>query len=142
MQKRTALVTGSTSGIGFGIATALAEQGHNVCLSGLNPQTEGTAIANNLAKKYGIHASYYAGNLLDSGVARGAITHCEQALGPVDILVNNAGMQHVEAIDTFPPEKWCKIIELNLITAFHMIQAALPHMKTQGWGRIEVVRGI
>ena len=136
MTQRTALITGSTSGIGLGIANALAEQGYNICLSGIEPIEQGTDIAQDLAKKQGVRTSYYAGNLLDSSIARGALTHCERTLAPVDILVNNAGIQHVEAIDTFPPEKWCQIIELNLITAFHMIQAALPHMKAQGWGRI------
>lgn len=136
MTQHTALITGSTSGIGLGIATALAEQGHDVCLSGIEPIEQGKEIAQEIAKKYGVSTSYYAGNLLDSEVARAALAHCERTLASVDILVNNAGMQHVEAIETFPPEKWCQIIELNLITAFHMIQAALPHMKAQGWGRI------
>jgi 3-hydroxybutyrate dehydrogenase len=126
LKDKRALVTGSTSGIGMAIARALAVEGAEVILNGLG---EAAAIAA-LCEELG--ASYNAANLMDPA----AIATMMDDVGPVDILVNNAGMQHVAAIEAFPPDKWDAIIALNLTAAFHTTRLAVPGMKAKGWGRI------
>jgi 3-hydroxybutyrate dehydrogenase len=126
LKDKRALVTGSTSGIGLAIARALAAEGAEVILNGFG-ESEAIAV---LCEELG--ASYNGANLMDPA----AIAAMMAAIGPVDILVNNAGMQHVAAIEAFPPEKWDAIIALNLTAAFHTTRAAVPGMKAKGWGRI------
>ncbi len=126
LKDKRALVTGSTSGIGLAIARALAAEGAEVILNGLGDPEAITALCEELG------AAYNGANLMDPA----AIASMMEALGPVDILVNNAGMQHVAAVEDFPPEKWDAIIALNLTAAFHTTRLAVPGMKARGWGRI------
>jgi 3-hydroxybutyrate dehydrogenase len=123
---KTALVTGSTSGIGLAIARALAAQGAHVTLNGFGDPGE---IARLRAE---LDAGYSDADLTDPA----AIAAMMAAAGPLDILVNNAGTQHVAPIDEFPPAKWDLILALNLSASFHTIRLALPAMKAKGWGRI------
>lgn len=126
LKNRRALITGSTSGIGLAIARALVAEGAEVILNGLGDPAEIAALCDELG------ASYNGANLMDAG----AIAQMMADVGPIDILVNNAGMQHVAAVEDFPPEKWDAIIALNLSAAFHTTRAAVPGMKAAGWGRI------
>jgi len=123
---KRALVTGSTSGIGLGIARALAGEGAKVVLSGFG---EPDAIA---ALEEELGAKHVAADLMTQAGNEALMA----AAGPIDILVNNAGMQHVAPVEDFPPEKWDAIIGLNLSSAFHTCRLAVPHMKQAGWGRI------
>lgn len=126
LKNRRALVTGSTSGIGLAIARALAAEGAAVILNGLGDADEIAALCEELG------ATYHGANLMDPD----AIAAMMGEIGPVDILVNNAGMQHVAAVEDFPPEKWDAIVALNLSAAFHTTRLAVPGMKAAGWGRI------
>ena len=126
LKNRRALVTGSTSGIGLAIARALAAEGAGVILNGLGDADEIAALCEELG------ATYHGANLMDPD----AIAAMMGEIGPVDILVNNAGMQHVAAVEDFPPEKWDAILALNLSAAFHTTRLAVPGMKAAGWGRI------
>ncbi|WP_126172633.1 3-hydroxybutyrate dehydrogenase [Altericroceibacterium xinjiangense] len=123
---KRALVTGSTSGIGLAIARAMAAEGADVVLNGFGEAGE-IAVLRDELKATHINA--------DLTATKGVEDLMGQA-GPIDILVNNAGMQHVSPVEDFPPEKWDAIIALNLSSAFHTSRLAVPHMKTQGWGRI------
>jgi 3-hydroxybutyrate dehydrogenase len=129
---KRAVVTGSTSGIGLGIARALAAEGAAVVLSGFGDAAEIAKLCAELSGTSGAEAIYVGGDLS----TRGGIEALMAGAGPVDILVNNAGMQHVAPIEEFPPEKWDTIIALNLSAAFDTCRLAVPHMKAQGWGRI------
>ena len=133
---RTALVTGSTSGIGLAIARALAQAGAKVMLNGSRPAAEAEALRAALAEETGAEIGYTAADLTDGAGARGLVEATLAAFGQLDILVNNAGMQHVAAVDVFPDEKWDALIALNLSSVFHTTKAALPAMKARGWGRI------
>jgi 3-hydroxybutyrate dehydrogenase len=129
---KTALITGSTSGIGLGIARALAGAGMNIVLNGLgDPQTIGKLQAD-LAQENGVEVSYDSANMLDAT----EIAAMMGRHGDVDVLVNNAGIQHVAPIGAFPPEKWDQIIAINLTSAFHTIRGVIDGMSTRGWGRI------
>ena len=133
---KVALVTGSTSGIGLGIARTLAAAGADVVLNGFgDPQLIQTLRAE-LGSKYGVRTSYSAADMSKPAEIAAMVEQAGRALGGVDILVNNAGIQHVAPIDDFPLDKWDAVIAINLSAAFHAIRAALPQMKARGWGRI------
>lgn len=129
---KTAVVTGSTSGIGLGIATSLAEAGARVVLNGRARRDESDACAEKIRKDTGAVVDFIAADMSDPEACRQLI---EEA-GGCDILVNNAGLQHVAAIPEFPVEKWDQIIAVNLSSAFHTTAAALPVMRERGWGRV------
>lgn len=133
---KTALVTGSTSGIGKGIATRLAKEGANVILSGFGDEAEINALRDNLANTHGVKVGYSSADLTNPDAIEGMMDYAARDFGGVDILVNNAGVQHVAPIEDFPPAKWDLIIGLNLTASFHTIRSAMPGMKEKGWGRI------
>ena len=135
LRGKTALVTGSTSGIGLAIARALAAEGADVMLNGFG---EAAAIEATRAEieAQGVRALHDGADLTRVEAIEGLIRHAADALGPIDILVNNAGTQHVAPVDQLPVEKWDLILALNLSAAFHTIRLALPAMKKKGWGRI------
>lgn len=129
---KTAVVTGSNSGIGLGIAWEMARAGANVVLNSFTDRDEDHAIAEEIADETGVEARYIRADMSKGDDCRALI---EQA-GSCDILVNNAGIQHVAPIDQFPVEKWDAIIAINLNSAFHTTAAALPKMREAGWGRV------
>jgi 3-hydroxybutyrate dehydrogenase len=132
---KTALVTGSTSGIGLAIATAFANEGANVIINGFG---DAAAIEAERAKLegLGVKALYSGADMSDGDAIAKMVTEVGGQLGGVDILVNNAGIQHVAPIDEFPIDQWNKIIAINLSAAFHAMRAAIPGMKAKKWGRI------
>jgi 3-hydroxybutyrate dehydrogenase len=132
LKGKRALVTGSTSGIGLGIAQTLAAEGAELVLSGFGDLAEIAAICEELGEASGGKAIHVAADL----TKRSGVEALFDEGGPIDILVNNAGMQHVAPIEEFPTDKWDKIIALNLTAAFDACRLAVPHMKKQGWGRI------
>ncbi len=136
LKGKTALITGSTSGIGLASAHALAEQGINLVLHGLMNDDEGNALAEEFAQKYQIKTLFDGANLMDSTAISSFMQRAIETMGSIDILINNAGIQHTEAVDTFPESKWNAIIAINLTSSFHTIQNALPGMKANKWGRI------
>ncbi|MFC6686797.1 3-hydroxybutyrate dehydrogenase [Jhaorihella thermophila] len=129
---KTAVITGSNSGIGLGIARELARAGADVVLNSFTDREEDHALAAALGEEFGVAARYIKADMSKGDECRALI---EQA-GACDILVNNAGIQHVAPIDEFPVEKWDAIIAINLSSAFHTTAAALPMMRAAGWGRI------
>ncbi|ARP85783.1 3-hydroxybutyrate dehydrogenase [Bordetella genomosp. 9] len=136
LKGKVAVVTGSTSGIGLGIATALAAQGADIVLNGFGEPAEIEKTRAGLALAHGIKTVYDGADLSSGPAVRKLIENTVAAFGRIDILVNNAGIQHTALIEDFPPEKWDAIIALNLSAVFHGTAAALPHMKKQKWGRI------
>jgi 3-hydroxybutyrate dehydrogenase len=136
MRAQTALVTGSTSGIGLGIATALAKAGMNIMLNGFGDAAEIEATREKLAAEHGVKVAYSGADVSKPDEIRQMMDEAETALGPIDVLVNNAGIQHVSAVEAFPDEKWEAILAINLSHAFYTTKAALPGMKDRGWGRI------
>ena len=135
LEKKNAIVTGSTSGIGLAIADAFAKAGANVVLNGLGSKKD-NADAISQVEAHGTKVSFHPANMLEPDQIADLIKSTEKKLGSVDILVNNAGIQHVAPIEDFPPEKWDAIIAINLTAAYHAIHNALPGMKARGWGRI------
>ncbi|MGX1789731.1 3-hydroxybutyrate dehydrogenase [Bosea sp. NPDC055332] len=136
LKDRTALITGSTSGIGLAYARALAAEGANVVINGFG---EADAIEKERAgieKDFKVKARYSAANMMKPDEIAAMVAEAEKEFGAIDILVNNAGIQHVAPVDEFPIEKWDQIIAINLSSAFHTTRAALPKMKAKGWGRI------
>ena len=133
---RVAVVTGSTSGIGLGIASVLAEAGAMIVLNGRGDEAEVHNLRYVLAARYDVAVRYDGADMGDADAVAAMMDRTAASFGPVDILVNNAGVQHVAPIDTFPTEKWDAIIAINLSAAFHATRAALPEMKRRGWGRI------
>jgi 3-hydroxybutyrate dehydrogenase len=130
LQGKTALVTGSTSGIGLGIAAALAEQGASIILNGfgdVEPARQRLAAA---------RVGYHGADLARADDIAAMMAYANAEFGGVDILINNAGIQHVAAIDAFPPDRWDAVLAVNLTAAFHTTRLALDHMRAAGWGRI------
>jgi len=131
---KTALVTGSTSGIGLGMASALAASGANVMLNGFGDAD--AALAEVRAAGPEAKVSYHGADMSKPDEIEHMMAACEKELGPVDILVNNAGIQHVARVEDFPPARWDAIIAINLSSAFHTMRLALPGMRSRNWGRI------
>lgn len=136
LKGKVALVTGSTSGIGLGIATAFAQQGADIVLNGFGDAAEIEKVRAGLADKHGVKVIYDGADLSKGDAVRGLVESTVRQLGRIDILVNNAGIQHTALIEDFPAEKWDAILALNLSAVFHGTAAALPYMKKQGFGRI------
>jgi 3-hydroxybutyrate dehydrogenase len=136
LAKRRAVVTGSTSGIGLAIARALAREGADVMINGFGDAETIEAERATIEKQFGVKCVYSGADMSNGAEAEAMIAEATEKLGPVDILVNNAGIQFVSPIEDFPPDKWDKILAINLSSAFHTIRAAVPGMKAQKWGRI------
>lgn len=132
---KVAIITGSTSGIGLGIAEEFAKHGINVVINGIAPKEDVEKILTDL-KKHGIQASFHPADMTKHDEIKDLIHSTVDTYGAIDILVNNAGIQNVCAIEEFPEEKWKAIIEINLSSAFHTMKHAIPFMKKQGGGRI------
>jgi len=135
LKARTAVVTGSTSGIGHAIACALAKAGANVVVNGLGSESDNAEAIRQVAA-HGTRVAFDGADMLRHNQIAEMIAKAERDLGAVDIVVNNAGIQHVSPIEEFPIEKWDAIIAINLSSSFHTIRAALPAMKKRNWGRI------
>jgi len=133
---RVAIVTGSTSGIGLGIAAALAAEGAQIVLNGFGPKDEIERIRAAMAKEHGVSVGYDGADMSKPAEIEAMVAAVSADYGSVDILVNNAGIQHVAPIEEFPIAKWDAILAINLSSAFHAIRAAAPGMKANGWGRI------
>lgn len=133
---KTALVTGSTSGIGLGIARTLAAQGANILLNGFGDAQEIAALQADIAKEYDVQTAYHNADMSKAAEIEAMMRFATEKFGGIDILVNNAGIQHVANIEDFPVEKWDAIIAINLTSAFHTTRLALPSMKAKNWGRI------
>ncbi|GAA6153519.1 3-hydroxybutyrate dehydrogenase [Pseudoteredinibacter isoporae] len=134
--KKVALVTGSSSGIGLGIARQLAAAGFDVMLHGLLDRAEGEVFAHDFAEQYQVRSAFSNADLREPAEVGALISQCSDQLGAVDVLVNNAGIQFTERLENFPEQKWHDIIAINLSSAFFAMQAAIPMMREKGWGRI------
>ena len=133
---KTAIVTGSTSGIGLGIARALAAEGANVMLNGFGEATTIDQIRQEIADSGPGRAAYHPADMSKPAEIADLVATTAASLGSVDVVVNNAGIQHMSPVEDFPVERWDAIIAINLSSSFHTIRAALPLMKVAGWGRI------
>ena len=133
---RSAVITGSTSGIGRSIAERFAAEGANVMLNGFGDAKEIEALRGSLEKSHGVKAAYHGADMTKPAEIADLVAKAGEAFGAVDILVNNAGIQHVAPVDEFPLDKWDAIIAIDLSAAFHATRAALPGMKKRQWGRI------
>src|SRR5512143_1489440 len=136
LKGKTALVTGSTSGIGLAIARALAKDGANVMLNGFGDKAAIEQARAGLEKEFGVKVRYSAADMTKPGDIAAMIAATEKEFGTLDVLVNNAGIQHVANIEDFPIEKWDAVLAINLSSSFHTIRAAVPGMKARKWGRI------
>jgi 3-hydroxybutyrate dehydrogenase len=136
LKGKIAVVTGSTSGIGLGIAAALAAEGCDILLNGFGDPAQIAATAKKLGEEHHVRVLYSPADMSKPADIRGMIAMAAEQLGGVDILVNNAGIQHVAPVVEFPEERWDAVIAINLSAAFHATKAALPHMTPKGWGRI------
>lgn len=136
LKTRTALITGSTSGIGLGIAKKLAASGADVVLNGFGDANEIERLRASLEAEHKIKASYFNADLSKTSEIEVLVQQINQKHGSIDIVVNNAGVQHTAPVDEFPVEKWDLIIALNLSAAFHLTRLTLPSMKEKNWGRI------
>jgi 3-hydroxybutyrate dehydrogenase len=132
LKGKTALVTGSTSGIGLGIAKALAEQGANIMMNGFGEKDAAMAEV----KAFGVEVDYHGADMSKPAEIEAMMQAAEKRFGAVDILVNNAGIQHVANVEDFPVDRWDAIIAINLSSAFHTTRLAMPGMKKRNWGRI------
>lgn len=136
LKGKTALVTGSTSGIGLATARALAADGANLMLNGFGDKDAIEAIRSGLEKEFGIKAKYSPADMSKAAEIAEMVATTEKEFGSLDVLVNNAGIQFVANIEDFPVERWDAVIAINLSSAFHTIRAAMPGMKKRKWGRI------
>jgi 3-hydroxybutyrate dehydrogenase len=132
LQGKTALITGSTSGIGLGMAHALAARGANICMNGFGdvagPKAE--------LEQHGVKVAHHGADMCDGTQIEAMMTFAANTFGRVDILINNAGIQHVANVEDFPTEQWDKVIAINLTSAFHTTRLALPAMRAANWGRV------
>jgi 3-hydroxybutyrate dehydrogenase len=133
---KTAIVTGSTSGIGLAIAETLAARGASIVANSYSDEAQDHEIAAGIARRHGVEAVYVGADMSKPDRCRGLVEAAVARFGGVDILVNNAGIQHVAPVEAFPAEKWDAIIAINLSSSFHTSAAAIPHMRDAGWGRI------
>jgi 3-hydroxybutyrate dehydrogenase len=136
LKGKVAVVTGSTSGIGLGIARALAGAGADILLNGFGDKAQIEATRAGLAREFGIKVAYSPADMSKPAEIAAMIDLGTGELGKVDILVNNAGIQHTSLIEDFPVEKWDQIIAINMSSTFHATRAVLPQMKSRNWGRI------
>ncbi|MGF1444856.1 MAG: 3-hydroxybutyrate dehydrogenase [Pikeienuella sp.] len=136
IEGKIAVITGSNSGIGLGVAEELAKRGAKVVLNSFSDTAEDHALAEKITQETNSQARYIQADMSDGDQCRALIAKTVEAFGKVDILVNNAGIQHVEKIEDFPVAKWNAILAINLSSAFHTTAAALPEMRKQGWGRV------
>ena len=136
LKSKSAIITGSTSGIGLGIAEALAAAGANVVLNSFTDSRDDHDIAAGLAGQHKVKAKYIKADMSKPTECRALVAQATETFGPIEILVNNAGIQHVARVEDFPIEKWDAIIAINLSSAFHTTAAAIPAMRAAKWGRI------
>jgi 3-hydroxybutyrate dehydrogenase len=136
LRSKSAVVTGSTSGIGLAIARAFAKEGANILINGFGQADEIETVRRAIETDFAVKAVYSPADMSKPDEIVAMIRQAEEAFGSVDVLVNNAGIQHVSPVEDFPPEKWDAIIAINLSSAFHTTRTALPGMKARGWGRI------
>lgn len=136
LKGKTALITGSTSGIGQGMAHALAQAGCNIMLNGFGDSAQIEKDRAALEKSAGVKVLYHGADMTKPDQIEDLVNKTVSGLGSLDIVVNNAGIQFVSPVEDFPPEKWDAIIAINLSSAFHITRLAVPHMKKGGWGRI------
>jgi len=136
LKGKTALVTGSTSGIGLGIARALAEQGANIVFNGFGDAQQIEKLYTDIGQEFGVGTAYHNADMSKPEQIEALMQFAAEKFGGVDVLVNNAGIQHVANVEDFPVEKWDAIIAINLTSAFHTSRLALPYMKQKNWGRI------
>ncbi|MGH8726953.1 MAG: 3-hydroxybutyrate dehydrogenase [Burkholderiales bacterium] len=136
LKGKSAIITGSTSGIGLGIARALAEEGANIMLNGFGDSAAIEKLKSDLAAEFNVKIAFSGADMSKPAEVAGMVEQATRELGRVDILVNNAGIQHTAPIEEFPVEKWDAVIAINLSSNFHAIRVALPQMRTRNWGRI------
>jgi 3-hydroxybutyrate dehydrogenase len=136
LKGKTALITGSTSGIGLGIAKAFAGEGANVILNGFGDAKEIETLRDSIATEHGVQVRYDGADLSKQDQIETMIAKALAEFGAIDILVNNAGIQFVAPVDEFPVDKWNAIIAINLTASFHTVRLALPQMKAKKWGRV------
>jgi 3-hydroxybutyrate dehydrogenase len=136
LKGKVAIITGSTSGIGLGLAQALAAEGADIMLNGFGDPAEIERLRKSLTATHGVRVAYSNADLSQAAAVSAMIDQTVRELGPVDILVNNAGIQHTAPVHEFPPDRWDAVIAINLSAVFHAIRAALPQMLRRNWGRI------
>jgi 3-hydroxybutyrate dehydrogenase len=136
LEGKVALVTGSTSGIGLGIARAMAEAGAHVMLNGFGDPGAIDSMRSDLTGTFGVRTGYHGADMSKPAEVAALAQQTVEQLGRLDVLVNNAGIQHTAPIESFPRERWDAVIAINLSAAFHAMQAVIPGMKAAGWGRI------
>lgn len=135
LEGKTALITGSTSGIGLGIARGFAAAGINIMLNGFGEAKEIQAVQKEL-RAHGVKVSYNPADMTKPEEIAALVAATAEEFGALDILVNNAGIQHVQEVESFPPDKWDRLLAINLSASFHTVRHAIPLMKGRGWGRI------